>query len=297
MAEATEERRAAPAWGALDIVTHPGLPLVLAWLTIIGLLGYEDPIVGLMVVLGFAGAFFSGLVGVGGAIIMVPLLLYVPPLLGLPPLGIKTVSAITIVQVTAASLAGLAGHLHGGLDRRLFLTLGLSMIGASFIGSLASAFVPAALIEGVFATMALVAAVLMLARRSRTPPETVGAPHFGALLAIAVGTVVGLLAGLVGAGGAFLLIPLMLYLLKIPMRVAVGTSLAIVAAAAVAGLLGRVFTGQIDWLLALGLVGGALPGGRLGSYVSRRTRVSWLATALGIVIALVAVRMWIDILT
>ena len=59
---------------------------------------------GLLVALGFGGAFLSGLVGVGGAIVMIPLLLYVPPLVGLEDLGIKAVAGITIVQVFAASV-------------------------------------------------------------------------------------------------------------------------------------------------------------------------------------------------
>jgi ferredoxin len=155
---------------------------------------------------------------------------------------------------------------------------------------------PEAVLEAVFATLALAAALMMLLLRGRIVAEVDGQPTFNAALATVIGGSVGLLAGLVGAGGAFILIPLMLHVLRIPLRVVVGTSLAIVAASALAGLAGKALTGQVDWLLALGLVVGALPGGRLGSYVSHRTRVSWLATILGLVIAFVAARMWLEIL-
>lgn len=280
----------------LAFLTHPWLPLVVAWLAATALLFYEEPLAGLLALLGFGGAFLSGLVGVGGAIVMIPLLLYVPPLAGLPELGIRTVAAITIVQVVAAALAGLAGHV-GGVNRRLFLSVGLSMVVASLIGGVASAVVQPAILEAVFASMALAAAVMMFTLRGRTAPESDAALRFNIPLAVGIGATVGLLAGLVGAGGAFILIPLMLYALRIPMRVVVGTSLAIVAASALSGLAGKAVTGQVDWFLAAGLVVGALPGGRLGSFVSRRTRVAWLATILGLVIAFVAVRMWFDILT
>jgi uncharacterized membrane protein YfcA len=73
--------------------------------------------------------------------------------------------------------------------------------------------------------------------------------------------------------------------------------LAVVAASAVAGLAGKMLTGQVDWLLALGLVVGALPGAQLGSYISRRTRTERLVVVLGIAIGLVALRMWVGILT
>lgn len=280
---------------ASAFLTHPWLPLVVAWAAAVPLLAHQDPLGGLLVALGFGGAFLSGLVGVGGAIVMIPLLLYVPPAIGLDELGIRTVAGVTIVQVSAAALAGLGGHV-AGIDRRLFASVGLSMIGASFLGGLASAFVVPAVLEAVFATLALLAAVMMLAFRRRTVPEDAG-PGFAIPLAVAIGAAVGLLAGLVGAGGAFILIPLMLYVLHVPLRVVVGTSLAIVAASALSGLAGKAVTGQVDWLLALALVVGALPGGRLGSFVSRRTSVVGLATILGVVIALVAVGMWVQLLT
>lgn len=281
---------------AFAFATHPWLPLAVAWGGALALLAWEDPLVGALAALGFAGAFLSGLVGVGGAIVMIPLLLYLPPILGLEALGIRTVAAITIVQVAAAALSGLAGHTRG-VNRALFVSVGLSMIGGSFLGGLASAVVEPAVLEAVFATLALVAALMMLLLRGRIVAEVDGQPTFNAALATVIGGSVGLLAGLVGAGGAFILIPLMLHVLGIPLRVVVGTSLAIVAASALAGLAGKALTGQVDWLLALGLVVGALPGGRLGSYVSHQTRVSWLATILGLLIAFVAARMWFEVLT
>jgi uncharacterized membrane protein YfcA len=76
----------------------------------------------------------------------------------------------------------------------------------------------------------------------------------------------------------------------------IGTSLWIVVVASAAGLIGKAITGQIDWSLALALLAGALPAGMLGAVVSRRTRPSRLATVLGLMIALVALGMWIDVL-
>ena len=250
----------------------------------------------LPVILGFGGAFLSGLVGVGGAIVMIPLLLYVPPLLGLDDLGIKAVAGITIVQVFAASTVGLIGH-RASIDRSLLLALGPAMVVASFVGALASEVVSPTVLTVVFALMASVAAMMMLAFRKRTVPETDGTIAFNVPGAVVAGTAVGLSAGLIGAGGAFFLIPVMLYGLRIPVRVTVGTSLAVVAASAAAGLLGKVATDQVDWVLALALVLGALPGAQAGSFVSRRTSTDRLVAVLGVAIALVAVRVWLDVLT
>ena len=88
----------------------------------------------------------------------------------------------------------------------------------------------------------------------------------------------------------------MLLWLRIPVRVTVGTVLAVVAAASIAALVGKAVTDQIDWIYGLTLVVGALPGARLGSYVSKRTRPDRLVLVLGVIVALVAARMWVDVL-
>ena len=248
-----------------------------------------------LVVLAFAGAFLSGLVGVGGAIIMIPLLLFVPPLLGLDDLGIATVAGITMVQVVAASLSGLVGH-RGRIDRPLFVALGPSMVVTSFAGGYASGLVEPIVLEAVFAAMASLAAVMMLTLRGRTAHEVDGGVAFNRPAAVAAAAAVGFSAGLVGAGGAFFLVPVMLYGLRVPVRVTVATSLAVVAAAGGAGLAGKIAANQVDWFLAALLVIGALPGARLGAAVSRRVSTTRLVGVLGVVIAVVAVRMWIQVL-
>src|SRR5205823_7032340 len=68
--------------------------------------------------LGFIGAFVSGLVGVGGALVMVPLLFYVPPLLGVGSLDIKHVSGVTMAQVLAAALVGAFAHGRSAMIHR-----------------------------------------------------------------------------------------------------------------------------------------------------------------------------------
>lgn len=279
-------------------VTHPWLPLAVAWLLLIALAAQTDPMVALLALLGFAGGFTSSLVGIGGGIVIIPLLLFVPPLVGLPALGIKLVSGIAVAQVAAAAVAGSLGHLRERqVDRTLLLLLGVSMTLVSLAAALLSAIVPAELVAAIFATMAFAGAGLMLAKRA--PAAIDGDWWLDArrrVVAVVGGGLIGVLVGIVGSGN-FFLIPLMLYVLRVPMRVAVGTSLAIIAVAALAGLAGKALTGQVDWLLALALVVGALPGGRLGSWVSRRTRVDRLAIVLGLLIAFVAVRMWADLLT
>ncbi len=296
VAESSAARRGAVA--VLRAVARPAPAVTAAWMAAVALAVAQAPTYALYVVLGLAGAFVAGLVGVGGAILMFPLLLYVPPLAGLTPLAVHTVAAVTMIQVAAAGLAGFLGHLHHGAVRgSIVATLGGGMVVGSLTGAILSSQVSAPALTGVFATLALVAAILMFLPARWMPREIdAAALQFSKPLAVASGLVVGVLVGLVGAGGGFLLIPLMLFLLRIPMRAAVGASLGIVLLSGLAGAAGKIVTGQVDWLLALALVAGALPGAWAGASVSRRTRPRVLGLVLGGVIAVVAVKMWWEIL-
>src|SRR6185436_488063 len=92
-----------------------------------------------LVALGLLGAFVAGLLGVGGAIIMIPLLLYGPPLLGVGQLDARSVTGITIAQVCVASVSGMLAHRRRRLVHAdLALWGGLSMAVGSLAGALAS---------------------------------------------------------------------------------------------------------------------------------------------------------------
>lgn len=269
-----------------------------AWLAAFVLALVSAPTHALLILLGFAGAVVAGLVGVGGAVVMIPLLLFVPPLLGVGPFGIHTITGVTMIQVAAAGLAGTLGHAqHGAFRGRLVVILGGAMMAGSLVGATGSRFASAALLTALFATLAAVAAVLLLLPMRRLPREIEAADvRFDPRLAIGLGLGVGVLVGMVGAGGGFLLMPLMIFALRIPLRVAVGASLGIVTLSGLAGAVGKSLTGQVDWLMALALVTGALPGARLGAFVSRRTSTTTLRVILGLLIGAMAVQMWWDIL-
>ena len=121
--------------------------------------------------LGFAGAFASGLVGVGGAIVMIPLLFYVPPLLAVGSLDIKLVAGVTMAQVLAASAMGVWTHGRGAmLHRRLALWGGSAMALGSLAGAVGSHFVEGRVLLLVFALMATTALLLMFIKPAEAGP-------------------------------------------------------------------------------------------------------------------------------
>jgi uncharacterized protein len=172
------------------------------------------------------------------------------------------------------------------------------MAAGSFVGAFASKYASERALLLVFAIMVTVAAALVFVGAGRDDAqrdETL--LTFSRLRVGGVGGAVGLAAGLVGAGGGFLLVPLLLVVADIPIRVTIGSSLAITALAAITGFAGKLLTGQIPLAPTLAVVAGAIPGARLGAAMSRRLPPFGLRLALFAFVALAAIRVWADLLS
>lgn len=248
----------------------------------------------LLVVLGLGGAFLSGLLGLGGAVVLIPLLLYVPPLLGLPPFGMAEVAGMSIVLVLASAATGLVTHHRAGaVDWRavapMMATTGL---GAALGGVLSGQISDGAL-RAVFAVLALIAVVLMLAPSRADAADEGGEPAHRPRVALGAGLAgaVGVVSGMIGAGGAFVMLPLMRTALAMPTRKAIASSLALVLVAAALGVAAKAATGQVPWGWAAWLVLGGLVGAPLGARLSRRVSVPALRWLLAGLIGLVAMQM------
>jgi uncharacterized membrane protein YfcA len=251
-----------------------------------------------LLLVGLSVGFLSGLLGIGGGIVMFPLLLYVPPLLGLGSIDVKSVTGLTMVQGFFSALAAvLYYHKNALVNKSLVLTLGLSLFLSSFAGAMLSKQLPDAFLLLVFGILALLAAAMMLIPRSYVHDDlTEDKVAFDKSMTIAIGIVLGFSIGLVGQGGAFILIPTLLYVLKIPLRVALGSTLAIGLFSSSAGLLGKVATGQVPYLMTLPLLLGAIPAARWGSIVGKKTKTQFLKWLLASLIFATALKVWISIL-
>ncbi|MHB0866332.1 MAG: sulfite exporter TauE/SafE family protein [Thermoleophilia bacterium] len=249
-----------------------------------------------LVCLGLAGGFFSGWLGIGGGIIMAPLLLYVPAALGVGDLDMKTIAGLTMVQSLFATGSGVIVHRRfRSVSRSLVLWMGTSIAAASLAGALISHLLTARSLLGIFTVLAFVAAGMMFIPRQEEEEPLAQDVEFNRGLAVFCALGLGLTGGLVGQSGAFIVIPVMLYIMKIPTRVTIGSSLGIVFLAALAGSIGKAATGQIDWAMAVFCIIGALAGSQAGSYLSHRTRRKRLRRILAVIIAVTAVRMALDL--
>lgn len=248
--------------------------------------------------LGLITGFLSGLLGIGGGIVMAPLLLYVPPLFGLEPLLMRTVAGLSIFQGLLACITGAISHgrFHF-VSGRLSLYMGTSIFVAAMAGGVGSRFVSNEVLLFLFAGLALSAAFLMMVpfKEDSENPE-VSSLKFRRWRAVGAASGVGLLGGLVGQGGSFILIPLMTAFVRIPSRIAIGSNLAIVLLSTLAGFIGKAITGQVAWLLAVPIILTVIPATIIGSHVSRKVPVVKLRWILAILIAIAGIRMWGSVL-
>lgn len=257
----------------------------------------------IMVLIGLVGSFFSGLLGIGGAIINFPLLLYVPEWIGVGGFTPKEVAAISMLQVFFASLSGIISNRLSSkgkeslVHKKLVIQMGLGTLAGSLIGSVASLYLNGSTINVVYGFLAVIAVVLMVIPvKASTENLPLARVTYNALLAVATAFLVGVVSGIVGAGGAFILIPIMLTLLKIPTRITIASSLAIVFLSAVGGVIGKIAAGGIPLWPAVFAVVGSLLGAPIGTYLSRRMNIRILRYALVGLIAVTAVKIWMDIL-
>jgi uncharacterized membrane protein YfcA len=224
------------------------------------------------------------------------LLLYVPPLFGFEPLSMHTVAGLTIVQGLVACISGVIVHKRfNSVSVRLAGWMGATIFIAALLGGAGSGFASNQLLLLIFGSLALLAAILMLKPNEKEQKMPVVAElSFSFWRAVSTAGSVGVLGGMVGQGGSFILIPLMTSFVNIPTRIAIGTNLAIVLLSSTAGFLGKAFTGQIEWLLAIPIVLTVVPAAQLGGILSHKVPVVRLRKILGVLIAVAAFRILIS---
>src|SRR5690625_2337247 len=246
--------------------------------------------------IGFVGSFISGMVGIGGSVIKYPLLLYIPPLLGVGLFTAAEVAGLSAIQVFFATIGGVWAFRKGGyLNKSLILTMGMSVLVGSFIGGFGSRFVADDMINLVYGIMAVLATIMMFLPQKRVEETISGQIDFNRPIAIISAFIVGVSAGIVGSGGAFLLVPIMLVILKIPTRFTIASSLAITFLSSIGSTIGKVVTGQILYAPAIVLIVASLIAAPLGAHAGKKMNTKVLQWILSILILVTAIKIWFDI--
>ena len=236
----------------------------------------------LLEILGYFSALIIGislgLIGGGGSILAVPVLAY------LFSVNEKVATAYSLFIVGVSALVGgLKQHLKGYVDWRTAVVFGLpAIVGVSVVRRFVVPALPEVLFNiddfeftrrmgmfGLFAILMIPAAFSMLNTRKEKKQKGDGTVKYNYPLIIGEGLLVGGITGMIGAGGGFLIIPALVILANVEMKVAVGTSLIIIAIKSLLGFfIGDALTMEIDWMFLIVFTLISFVGIFIGSYLS-----------------------------
>lgn len=244
-----------------------------------------------------------GLMGGGGSILTVPILVYLFAI----PAAVSTGYSLFVVGTTA--LIGSFVYIRqGDIDVKAGLAFAVfSIVGVNFSRGLVLPRIPAVLMQSgslaltkdvlimlIFAALMVGASYSMIrARSDKGSMPSISVVRLG-IIALA-GSMVGMIAGFVGAGGGFLIIPVLVFVAGLSMRIAVGTSLMIIALQSLFGFAGDFARGlEVDWLLLLSVAGFAVAGILVGSKLARKVNEQKLKVAFGWFVLVMGVAILLD---
>ncbi len=247
-----------------------------------------------MEIIGYIASIFIGialgLIGGGGSILTVPVLVY------LFAVDAVAATAYSLFIVGLTSAVGSVSYFKNGLvNIKTAIIFGIPSIIAVFF---TRAYIVPAIPKEVFSIgdfmvtksilMMLLFAILMIAasysmikKVKKKTTENDSKQEFNYPIILIEGAVVGILTGLVGAGGGFLIIPALVILSKLPMKEAVGTSLVIIAAKSLIGFFGEGSETFIDWALLIKVSAFAIAGIFIGTMLSKKIDGAKLKPAFG----------------
>jgi uncharacterized membrane protein YfcA len=233
--------------------------------------------------IGFASGIASGAFGIGGALLSTPGIRWA---LDAPPL---VAVGTTLPVIIPTAITGVIAYIRAGfVHARVAVTAAAAGGCFAILGALATELVAGEALLVATAGLLFVLSVRMLPKKNGSvqPPVAV-APTTPTLLAI--GAVSGFVAGLLGVGGGVILVPVLSGLLRFPIKMALGTSLAVVAAQAIPGSVTHWLIGNIDWTIAGGLMLGVIPGARIGSRLAVAAEDRALRTVVAVAMMILAI--------
>jgi uncharacterized membrane protein YfcA len=237
--------------------------------------------------LGFGIGLSLGLLGGGGSLLTVPALVY---LVGQTPQAAVTTS---LAIVGANSVVGAMFHSsHGRLDWKVALAFGSAGMLVSYLSANISKLISPELLLVIFALLMIGIGLMLLSRRAKEDDTTYVAKPLW--LVFTSGAGVGLLTGILGVGGGFLVVPALVMLVGLPVQTAVGTSLIIIAMNSIAGFLGHIRSGSLDEMVTLVFTSAGLVGTFIGMRLFRRLSPSKLQKAFAVFVIALAAFLLID---
>ncbi len=258
----------------------------------------------LLLLAGCAAGFLAGFFGVGGGIILVPVLLVYFDSIGISSLVATHLtfgtSLLIVIFASLSSAYQYSRNRHVVWKAVLFM--GVASVVGAFLGASIAAGLQGKTLQRIFATVVTVAALRLLVESKKSKDGS--GPNTSPAGLSMIGLVVGMVSSLAGVGGGVLSIPMMYYLMKFPLKKALGTSSATIVLTALAASVGYMVKGwgnpllpastlgYVDYLHAIPVIVGTLPLAGLGAAAAHRTRVDLLRKIYAVFLLVVSLKMF-----
>lgn len=230
----------------------------------------------------------SALFGIGGGLVMIPLLRVA---FGLEAVGASATSLFAILPTSVSSIVN--RRKDGTINVRLGVLIGLAGMVTSPMGAWVATNVPGWIAMTLTAIIMLYNAISMVLKsRNHTQNESSTAPKKrkpSPFFPLVLGVVTGFFSGFLGLGGGFIIVPLLVSFMGLTMHQATGTSLVTVALLSIPGIIAHALLGNVAWLLGAFLVIGSIPGSKLGAYIVQRISNRGLMKLFAVVLTVSAV--------
>lgn len=244
-----------------------------------------------VVPIGFMAGLLAGAFGVGGGVIAVPMVRHF--------LGVSAHVAVgsTLAMIVPTALIGLINYRKQGslLSSLSFLCSGPAVLG-TVLASACSHYVPGQYLMILLSILMVIVGLDFvgdfgnkLKGRSEQAIDEFKIDRQSTLIGVGIGTIVGLLSGLLGIGGGFIMVPAFCYLLHLPLKTAFGTSLLVVTVVSIPGTLVHAYHGHVQPGVVLPMLLGSLPGSWLGSYLSLKAKDKNLRRIFGSLLLVLAI--------
>ncbi len=259
-----------------------------------------------LVLTGFLVSAYGAMAGVGGAVLLLPVLL-----LFFPGARLEVITGVSLAVVVIGAVSGAIAYAHQGrIDYRSGALFAAATIPATVLGVLVLQFVSMELFSAIFALLLLGLAAFIMMRPADEGRVRAGVAAgaacrlvdrggqtftwaFNRWLGAGLSLAIGFMAGLLGIGGGVIHVPVMVYVLCFPVHIATATSYFVLVFTALTGVVTHLVIGSYssDWPIILWLALGVLPGSQAGARLARRLRGTLVIKTLTPALIVLGIRM------